>query len=189
MKSRIPLRVLRIAAAASAALAGAVAARAAESSPDFADALAVEPPEFDIGDINFRLGGYAGGALFTAHQSGGPAISGGYDNTRVSGVAGVNIRAQRILDNGMVLGAGGNFLLYRDEQSGDNYDNDNVELLYLFAQTGFGRVGIGQQDGAAYSLALVGPAVDEQANLREPQHLALPQSGHRPRFRRISSHK
>ena len=106
------------------------------------------------------------------HQSGGPAISGLYENTRVSGLAGANIRAQRILDNGVVLGAGGDFLLYRDEQSGDNYDSDTVELLYLFAQTGFGRVGIGQQDGAAYSLALVGPAVDEQANL-ENRNISL----------------
>ena len=28
-------------------------------------------------------------------------------------------------------------------------DNDTIEKLYLFAQTGFGRVEIGQQDGAS----------------------------------------
>jgi hypothetical protein len=164
MKSRIPLRALLVATAGAAAFAGAVAARAAEESPGFGEALALEPPEFDVGDIEIRLGGFAGGALFTAHQSGDPAISGGYENTRASGAAGANIRAQRTLDNGMVLGVRSDFLLYRDELSGDNYDNDTVELLYLFAQTGFGRVGIGQQDGAAYSLALVGPAVDEQVS-------------------------
>ena len=65
----------------------------------------------------------------------------------------------------MVIGARSDLLLYHDRLSGDIYDNDTVEKLYVFAQTGFGRVEVGQQDGAAYTLALLGPAIDEQVSL------------------------
>ena len=83
-----------------------------------------------------------------------------------------NIQAQRIFDNGMVLGARSDFLLYHDAQSGDNYDSDTVEKIYVFAQTGFGRVEIGQQDGAAYTLGLVGPITNEQVTL-ENRNISL----------------
>lgn len=152
-------------ATAAAAIAGAAPSPAAENTQNLSETLALEPPEWEVGDLTIRLGGFAGGALFSAQQSGGPLFPGGYDNTRASGRAGANIRVQRILDNGMILGAGGDFLLYRDELSGNNYDNDTVEKLYLFAQTGFGRIEIGQTDGAGYSLALTGPIVDEQVSL------------------------
>jgi len=59
-----------------------------------------------------------------------------------------NIQAQRIFDNGMVLARAAIFCSIT-MRIGDNYDSDTVEKIYLFAQTGFGRVEIGQQDGAA----------------------------------------
>jgi hypothetical protein len=72
----------------------------------------------------------------------------------------------------MVLGARGDFLLYHDDLSGDNYGNDTVQRAYLFVQTGFGRVDIGQQDGAGYALGLVGPIVDDSVSL-ETRNLSL----------------
>jgi hypothetical protein len=67
-----------------------------------------------------------------------------------------------------VVGARADVLLYRDKLSGDNYDNDTVQRLYLFTQTGFGRLEIGQVDGAAYTLGLTGPLVDQQVTLEGP---------------------
>ena len=83
-----------------------------------------------------------------------------------------NVQAQHIFDNGMVVGARSDFLLFHDAQSGDNYDSDTVEKIYLFAQTGFGRVEIGQQDGAAYTLGLVGPTTNEEVTL-ENRNISL----------------
>ena len=72
---------------------------------------------------------------------------------------------QRTFDTGLVLGARGDFLLYRDRLSTDNYDNDTVQRAYVFVQTGFGRLEIGQVDGAAYTLGLTGPLVDQNVTL------------------------
>ncbi len=71
-----------------------------------------------------------------------------------------------------MLGVRADFLLYRDRLSADNYDSDTVQRLYLFLQTGFGRVEIGQQDGAAYTLGLTGPIVDGQVTL-ENRNISL----------------
>jgi hypothetical protein len=167
-----PIHSLFVATAAAATLAGCFSARAAQDSATVADRLALQPPEWDFGDWEIRLGGFAGGALFRAWQESGPAFPGGYDSTRVSGEARANIRAQRTLDNGMVLGMRSDFLVYHDRLSGDVYDNDTVEKLCLFAQTGFGRIEIGQQDGASYTLALTGPSIDQQVSV-ESRNISL----------------
>jgi hypothetical protein len=147
---------------------GLVSAGAAE----WADALALEPPHWEFDNYEIRLGGRAAGALFSTFEGASPAHPGGYDTTGVSAVANANVRIQRTLDTGMVLGARSDFLLYHDDLSGDNYDNDTVERLYLFAQTGFGRVEIGEQDGAAFTLGLVGPIVSEEVTL-ENRNISL----------------
>jgi hypothetical protein len=158
------VKALRLLLLATAAVVS-VPARAADDSTSLADALAFEPPTWDIGNAELRLGGFAGASLFTARQGGGPGFPGGYDHSGISGLLTANVRLQRTYDNGLVLGARSDFLLHHDDLSGDNYGNDTVERLYVFAQTGFGRVEIGQQDGAAYTLALVGPIVDEAVTL------------------------
>ena len=147
-------------------------AGAAEDSRGLAEALAVEPPSWEFDNTTIRLGGVAAGALFSAHQSAAPGSTSGYDNIGASSLVQANIQAQRIFDNGMVVGARSDFLLYHDAQSRDNYDSDTVEKIYVFAQTGFGRVEIGQQDGAAYTLGLVGPITNEQVTL-ENRHISL----------------
>jgi hypothetical protein len=164
MVQRMRRRAPVFAATLSALLAASWASRAAEDAADLGQRLAVEPPEFDIGDVNVKLGGFAGGVLFNAHQSQGPLFP-GYDIARTSGEARANIRAQRIYDNGLILGAGGNFLLYHDSLSGDQYGNDFVEKAFVFVQTGFGRVDIGEQDGVGYTLGLAGPVTNEEVTL------------------------
>ena len=165
MTKRKGLRAGLFVTATAAVLAPLMASRAAEESQDLGERLALDPPEFDIGDVNVKLGGFAGGVLFNAHQSAGPAFPGGYDITRTSGEARANVRAQRIFDNGLILGAGGNFLLYHDSLSGDQYGNDFVEKAFIFVQTGFGRVDIGEQDGVGYTLGLAGPVTNEEVTL------------------------
>ena len=165
MKAASASRVRCLAIAMAAIIAGPFAARGAESSGNWADVLALEPPQWMFDNYEVTLGGLAGGALFRSSQEGGPASPGGYDITRGSGEVSSNIRVQRTLDNGMVLGARSDLLLYHGRLSGDIYDNDTVEKFYLFAQTGFGRFEVGQQDGAAYTLALAGPAIDQQVTL------------------------
>jgi hypothetical protein len=145
---------------------------AAEDSGDLAQKLALDPPQFDIGDVTVKFGGFADGVLFNAHQSAGPGFPGGYDIARTSGVAGANIRAQRIFDNGLIVGVGGGFLLYHDSLSGDQYGNDFVEKAFMFVQTGFGRVDLGQQDGAAFTLGLVGPVTNQEVTL-ENRNISL----------------
>jgi len=129
------------------------------------DALALDPPQWQFGNTEVRLGGFAGGALFAAAQDGGPGFPGGYENMGASALATSNVRLQRTFDTGLVLGARTDILLYRDTLSGDNYDNDTVQKVYVFLQTGFGRIEVGQQDGAAYTLGLTGPIVDAQITL------------------------
>ena len=147
-------------------------AHAQGGSPSPGDFLALAPPRWELGDTEFQLGGFAGGALFAATQDKGPADTDGYSHTGASGLLTTNVRVRSILDNGMVLGGRADFLLYHDALSGDNYDNDTVEKIYVFAQTGFGRVELGQQDGAAYMLGLTGPIVDNAVSL-ENRNISL----------------
>jgi len=142
------------------------------AAENFGDLLALEPPQWQFDQYEFRLGGSLAGALFTASQSSGPLRPDGYDNTRASGLARADARVQRILDNGIVLGLRSDFLVYRDALSRDDYDNDTVERLYAFAQTGFGRVEIGEADGAAFTLGLTGPLADDNVAL-EQRHISL----------------
>src|SRR3569832_632980 len=125
------------------------AAASAQEQGWLANALSLDEPEWKIGDITKKLGGTAAGTLFTSLQSAGPAYP-HYDHQEASGEARTTLRAQRIFDTGLILGAGADFLLYRDKFSGDQYDNDTVEKVFLFVQTGFGRGEIGEQDGAGY---------------------------------------
>jgi hypothetical protein len=141
---------------------------AAQDLRSWTERLALDPIQWDLDNTEIRLGGFAGGALFTASQEGGPGFPDGYENSAATAFASGNVRVQRTFDNGLVLGARGDFLLYRDRYSGDNYDNDTVQRVYVFTQTGFGRLEIGQVDGAAQTLGLTGPLVDTHFTLENP---------------------
>jgi hypothetical protein len=142
------------------------------SAQGWGDAFALDPPQWQFGNTEIRLGGFAGGALFASSQEGGPGFPGGYERNGASALATSNVRVQRTFDTGLVLGARADFLLYRDRLSADNYDSDTVQRLFLFVQTGFGRVEIGQMDGTAHTLGLTGPIVDQQVTL-ENRNISL----------------
>ncbi len=139
-------------------------ARAAEDGTA-STILPAEPLNLNFGDIDVTAGGFAGGALSYATQQGGPADSHGNARAQASGELRSWLRVQRTLDNGVVYGARTELLLLHDPLAGDIYDNDTVERLFAFVQTGFGRLEAGQNDGAAYALALTGPEVDPQVSL------------------------
>jgi outer membrane protein OmpU len=144
----------------------------AQEPRSFADRLALEPIQWEFDNTEIRVGGFAGGALFTASQEGGPNFVDGYENSGASALLTGNIRMQKTFDTGLVLGARGDVLIYRDRLSSDNYDDDTVQRLYMFVQTGFGRVEVGQVDGAAFTLGLTGPLVDQQVTL-EGRNISL----------------
>src|SRR5262245_23122092 len=146
-------------------LSATASAQDTQSSQTWPEWLAHDPIQWQFNNDEIRLGGSAAGALFTSAQSGGPGFPGGYENSSGSAVVTGNVRVQRTFDNGLVLGARSEVLIYRDRLSGDNYNNDTIQRIYVFTQTGFGRFEIGQVDGAAYTLGLAGPIVDSNVTL------------------------
>ncbi len=148
-------------------IALAMAVGGARATDDDSTILPTEPLNWMVGDFDVSLGGFAGGAVGYSWQSGGPADPVGYDRGVASGEVRSWLRAQRILDNGIVFGLRTDLLLLHDNLSGDIYGNDTLERLFGFLQTGFGRFEIGAADGAAFSLALTGPEVDPQISLEQ----------------------
>lgn len=148
-------------------IALAIAAGGARAADEDAEILPAEPLNLMIDDIDLSVGGFAGGAGAYSWQSGGPSDPGGYDRSVASGELRSWLRAERTLDNGMVFGLRTDLLLLHDHLSGDIYGSDTLERLFGFVQTGFGRIEIGEVDGAAYSLALTGPEIDPQVSLEQ----------------------
>ena len=101
-----------------------------------------------------NLGVNLSGAVYAAHQDGG------VDRQGVQAFAIFAPSLTKTLSDGWEIGAKGSILAYHDHLSGDNFGNDVFELGYAYAQTPYGRVEIGEQTGAAYSLAVSAPLVD-----------------------------
>src|SRR5438270_948494 len=143
---------------------GVAAACAAEDSAP-GNILPVEPLSWMLDGFDLTLGGLAGGAVSYSWQQRGPTSPGGYNHAQASGEVRSRLRVQRILDNGMVLGARTDLLLLHDRMAGDIYGSDVVERLFAFVQMGFGRIEIGQQDGATYQMSLTGAEIDPLVSL------------------------
>jgi hypothetical protein len=112
----------------------------------------VSPPRLDWQDWSASLGGVAGG---TAYTDSAPRQTG----TSLSAL--LLPRLERELDNGWQIGARGAVLAWHDRLAGDLYGDRTFEKASLFAQTPFGRLEVGQQDGVAYRMSVTGPSVDE----------------------------
>ncbi len=135
----------------------------------WAQSLTAYPPNWLLpNNFELRLTGFASGAAYAAPASAGPAMSGGTNESGVTGQARVNLRLQRIRDTGLIYGARGEFLIYHDGLSGDAYGNDFVERAYLYMQTGLGNIELGQQIGVGQTIGLTGPKVDEHVSLDNP---------------------
>lgn len=112
------------------------------------------------GNAQLDISGLAGGAVFGASGAGG--------SSHVSGAAKANLRLHRDYDSGLSLGLNAT-LLASDVLSRGRYDGDVIEKAFGELRTGLGWLQVGQTDGAAYTLAVSGPKVDDQASLDNPQ--------------------
>ncbi len=139
-------------------------ARAADEQAAL-DVLPSEPLNWMLDTVDVTLGGSAGGAVSYSSEQSGPADSRGSNRGQASGQLRSWVRVQQTLDNGMIFGIRTDVLIAHDHLSGDIFDSDTIERLFAFAQTGFGRLEIGEQDGAGYALALTGPEIDPQVSL------------------------
>lgn len=113
----------------------------------------VSAPEIELGGWTATLGGKANLTGYTARQQGG------IDREGATAALFFDPRIEKLFDNGWRVGVRGVINAYHDDLSGDNYGNDVFQKAYLFVQTPYGRVELGQQDGAAYKMAVTGPAV------------------------------
>ncbi len=140
-----------------AILAAFMVPAAAEDFP------ALSPFSADLGIATLSAGGTVQASGFAAFQ---PAPA--KDAVRASGAATLTAGLSREYDSGLMLGLDTAFQLYSDRLSGDNYGNDFVQKAYGRAETGLGNVEIGMTDGAAYALAVTGPAVNGETALDNP---------------------
>lgn len=118
-------------------------------------------PSVSLGDWNASLGADLSGALFAGHQGGG------VDHAGMQAFAVFTPSVWRTLSEGWEIGANGSILAWHDNHSGDNYGNDVFELAYLYVQSPYGRIEIGQQNGAAYTQAVTAPLVDGPAAIND----------------------
>ncbi|HEY2068336.1 MAG TPA: porin [Rhizomicrobium sp.] len=138
------------------ALLGAISTQAADA-PD----AGIQPLSFQLGGFNASLGGEASAGLYDAHQSGG------VDHTGITGAVWLEPGLETVLDNAWELGFKGTILAWHDNLSGDNYGDHVFEKGYAYLQMLYGRIEIGQQDGAAYKLVLNGPDIDDVAAIND----------------------
>ena len=126
------------------------------------DDWSISPWTGSVGDFSYSVGGQAHGTLFSANEPGS------FDTPFATGAAQMNASIQRDYDSGLSLALKGQFSLYHDHLSGDNYGSDFVAKAYATAQTGLGRIDVGMNDGAAYALAIIGPTVNGEVAIDNP---------------------
>jgi outer membrane protein OmpU len=157
--------LLRVAIVTSLALSGNATVAKAQT---LEDALTFNAPTWSYGNYELLFEGFASGSAFASSQESGPASMGKSRETGATGLAVGSFRLQRLYDSGLITGMRVNLLLARDELSGDNYGGDFLQKMYFYVQTGLGRLEIGQQDGAAYTIGFFGPQVDPHISLENP---------------------
>jgi len=128
------------------------------AAADWSD-WSISPASFALDDWTASVGGSLSGAAYLADEPGRSARPG------LTGSTLLTPRLVDDLDNGWEIAAHAALLAYRDELSGDIYGNRLFEKAYMSLQTQYGRLEVGQQDGAAYALSVVGPKVDDAVSL------------------------
>jgi hypothetical protein len=144
-----------------AGTAFALLACAPASAADWDD-WSISPWTGTVGDLNYSVGGQVQGSAFNATL---PAPAQKWGGT---GAATLNASIERDYDSGLALSLKGTFELFHDRLSGDNYGSDLLAKLYGVVQTGLGRIELGMSDGAAYQLAIIGPVVDGEVSVDNP---------------------
>lgn len=141
----MPMRKLPILLLASAALFTASLAHAD-------DQVWVKPLKADLIDgWTASLNGDANLTFFGAWQSGHESTSGTTASVFVSP------KLEKLFANEWRAGFSAYIDAYHDRFSGDNYGNRAVAKAYGYVSTPYGDLEIGQQDGAAYKMAVTGP--------------------------------
>jgi len=126
------------------------------SAFDFSD-WNVSPYETTIGDnVELKLRGSANGSAYWADQPSAPNL----DQSGVTGAATFAANLERDYDSGLQISLKSVFEVYHDRLSIDNYGGDFTQKVYGVVQTGFGRVELGNTDGAVFTLADTGPVVE-----------------------------
>ena len=115
----------------------------------------VTPLSADLDGWLGTLGGQADAALYASDQPGGLGRAGTTGNLQLDG------KLERLFDNGWNVSLHTSFEAWHDRLSGDNYGNDVIQKLYGSLLIKYGRFEIGQEDGAAYKMAITGPLVAE----------------------------
>jgi len=134
----------------------------AAASPAAAqDDSTIQKPQAALGDWTASLGANLSGAVFTESQQGG------IEQTGTQAFAVFTPSLWRTFAGGWETGAKGSILAWHDNHSGDNYGNDVFELAYLYVQSPYGRVEIGQQNGVAYTQGVGAPVVDGPAAIND----------------------
>jgi hypothetical protein len=126
------------------------------------DDWSIQPLRGSLGELEYTVGGQVNGTVFSANQPGTFDKSGG------TGAATLYTSIDRNYDSGLALSLKGQFELFHDKLSGDNYGSDLVAKLYGTAQTGLGRIDVGVADGAAYVLSITGPVVNPEVTVDNP---------------------
>src|SRR5690242_1700220 len=134
---------------------------AALALPAHAEDSAIQKPQVALGDWTADLGTDLSAAVFSDRQDGG------IDHTGVQAFAVLTPSLWRTFASGWEAGAKGSILAWHDNHSGDNYGNDVFELAYLYLQSPYGRIEIGQQNGVAYTQAVGAPVVDGPAAIND----------------------
>lgn len=70
-----------------------------------------------------------------------------------------NAKIDKLFANEWRVGVATMLDLYHDRYSGDNYGNRFFSKAYGFVHTPYGELQVGQQDGAAYTMAITGPLI------------------------------
>lgn len=110
--------------------------------------------------LQLDVGGYAFASGFTADAP----DSNNIDKTHVSGSATGEVALSHAFSERGNLSLNGSFYLYHDRYTADNYENDFTQLLYAGYQGDFGEVQLGMADGAAFSMAITGPVVNDETS-------------------------
>ena len=143
---------------------GLASSLAAPAAADWAN-WSVSPLSIRAGNLDFRLGGDANGAVFTNDQ---PSFL-GLDTSGATGALRFFPSVERDYDSGLIIALRGSILAFHDRLSNDRYGGDVFEKGYLTVQSGLGTIELGDTDGAAYRLAITGPKVDEKTSIENPE--------------------
>jgi len=139
---------------------GACATAGPAVASDIAD-WNISPYTAELGPVGISLSATASGAAYATSGTGG-----------LVGVTGSLLLAPKLewqADNGWVLALHADLLAWHDQLSGGIYGGRVVEFAYATLQTPYGRIALGLEDGAAYSLSVTGPKVDDAVSLDAPQ--------------------